>query len=1331
MKVLRLEKAPIAGSLRATILKALPILMTVRFAKLLVLLCGLLISLRSASASVIDAACDSAAHVPVATAGDYDATFTTAPSQPGDPTVRTLAPTMVERRFAQLNGSVNANVTPSHPGTAFLLPVMRNVLSAGSETFGLMFTQDNFATVSDFAPGDLATAPGQGLRDPCLLRVGGTWYCFCTLDAWGIASPNPNQNKFRILTSPNLTTWTTLADITVPGATQATWAPKAFYDAASNRIYVSMSSDRTPAAGAHDPKVAYASLNDLTTWSGWTTVSSLLPTPSSVFWDFQLSTDGTHYYAAGVASGGSGSIKIYRSDTIDSGYTLFSSFDFGGGEFAEQCWLEWLGGTNWEIYYCKSALKKICRRTSSDGMATWSTETLLLDYATSAKSFACPFRLPAALTPGSASGSGGSVSASFEFGTTTQYLSSVSAFPSTVSGSMDTTVSGTRNGLSPGTTYHYRTRAFGPNGFVYGPDVTFTTPAIGFPAASTDKATNITRTTAVLHGWASANDGPATTVSFEYGPAANYGSVATIPGSITAQSFVPVQVQIPVSGESVTYHCRIKATNSIGTTYGEDRTFTTPDSHEARLCDLVLYGGSLFPVFDRSITSYAMSIPFETASFALSPTASAGIGSVTVNGIPVASGSNTDPIPLNIGSNVIHIVVTALDGVTQQTYTITVIRPAPVAGNLDLSFSGTGTISTELGGYNFIYGMAVQPDGKIVAVGAATNGNDDDFAVARYYPDGTPDMTFGGGTGKVLTDFAAWGDTATGVAVQANGKIVVAGSVGNGTNSGIGVARYNADGTLDMIFNGTGKVITQILPGGANATCMAVQPDGKIVVAGYAQNGTDNDFAIVRYHGDIFTGMPGTLDTTFGINGVVVTQIGGDDFVTCMTLQGDGKILLAGQTNIGGLLDSALARYNADGALDTTFNVTGKQVVSLGSDIDAINGLVVQPDGKIVAAGLTFDGSTHYNFVVARFHGNIATGAPGSLDVTFNGSGKAVTQFGNGDNFAGGVALQGDGKIVVGGTAFNGTKRVFGVLRHNADGSLDTTFHGTGMSTAEFESVDAGANCVVLQGDGKILLGGSMSAGFNDFAIARFLGDGPAINVHSPPGTNAFDDLSTVQFPGALPGANASVTFTIQNTGTASLTGLGITVGGADSAAFGVTANPVAPVSPLGTATFTVQFHPASLGAKTATLHIASNVTGSNGSYDIALTGSGLTPLENWRQTWYGSAANSGDGADAADPFHSGVSNLLAFGLFGPTQNPALIHTGMRSQPQILGDNYTITFIQPDGVGNVTYGAEWRPDLSAGAWLPVPDTGSGNRHTFSVSFRANPVIFMRLTATMP
>ena len=939
---------------------------------------------------------------------------------------------------------------------------------------------------------------------------------------------------------------------------------------------------------------------------------------------------------------------------------------------------------------------------------------------------------------GTVNANGSSATVDFDFGTTTTYGSTLSAYPSPVTGSAVTAVSNTKSGLSPGATYHYRTRAFGPNGFVYGPDVTFATPPIGFPAASTDMVTNITGTTALLTGFATANNGPMTTVSFDYGPDTNYGGTVTLPGYANANSFGFAQAQIPISGDSVTYHYRIKAKNHIGTTYGQDMTFVTPDSHEARLYGLTLGTGALTPAFDRNVTEYTMSLPFEATSLWLSPTASTGIGSVTVNGNNVTSGGSTGDIALNIGANLITITVTALDGTTQQIYRITVTRPGPVAGNLDLSFSGTGMMSADLGGQNFIYDMAVQADGKIIAVGPATNGMNDDFAVARFNPDGTPDTTFGGGAGKVVTDFAGSGDNATAVAVQGDGKIVVAGNVGisgNGpfANTAFGVARYNADGTPDTTFSGTGKVITQFPalpdhPDSAGPSSIVVQSDGKILVAGYAHNGTDNDFAIVRYHGDISTGPPGTPDTGFGTAGVVRTHMGGDDYASCMTLQGDGKILVAGQTN-DGLTDSVLARYNADGTLDTAFNGTGKVILSLGVYMDAIYAIAVQPDGKIVTAGVSE--SSNADFAVARFHGNIATGTPGTLDTTFNGTGKAITAIGTDYDFADGIALQGDGKIVVSGTAGSGNNYRFAVLRYQADGTLDPTFHGNGMTTADFGLNEEGAFCTALQGDGKIVVGGYMFGVFNDFAVARFLGDGPGINVQTGLAVNVFDGISTVQFPGAFPGANSSVTFTIQDTGTANLTGLGITFDGADSTAFDVTTNPVVPVTPFGGTTVTVRFSPSSRGMKNAIMHIASNVAGSNGSYDIALTGTGLVALDSWRQQFLGTTNNTGDAADDADPYHTGVPNLAVFAILGPDQNPATVSPGQLPQPQFSGLEYGISFTQPAEVSGVTYGAEWSEDMMPGNWHSVSDTGSGGTHTFLVPIGFNTQIFMRLKVTRP
>lgn len=257
--------------------------------------------------------------------------------------------------------------------TTYIVPVMRHSTTTGSETFGLSYTADNFATFQDLFAGDLATAPSKGLRDPALLQIGSKWYAFCTLDAFS----NPSH-YFRILVSTDgMATWTTLTDVLVPNASRFVWAPKPFYDKRRNRVVVAISTDRATAAGKHDPRLGFASVDDLTTWTGWAVPGGLEVPP--VFYDFQLSTNGIFYYAIGVVSGSAPSLAVYRSLSLTSGWTLFSSFDFGGGAYVEQCNLEWLGADAWRIIYFGTVAQRIYERFSQDGMVTWTPARLLFD----------------------------------------------------------------------------------------------------------------------------------------------------------------------------------------------------------------------------------------------------------------------------------------------------------------------------------------------------------------------------------------------------------------------------------------------------------------------------------------------------------------------------------------------------------------------------------------------------------------------------------------------------------------------------------------------------------------------------------------------------------------------------------------------------------------------------------------------------------------------------------------------------------------------------------------------------------------------------------------
>jgi uncharacterized delta-60 repeat protein len=390
-------------------------------------------------------------------------------------------------------------------------------------------------------------------------------------------------------------------------------------------------------------------------------------------------------------------------------------------------------------------------------------------------------------------------------------------------------------------------------------------------------------------------------------------------------------------------------------------------------------------------------------------------------------------------------------------------------GSLDTSFSGDGKQTTDFGGFDGANGVAIQPDGKIVAIGFASSANGfDDFGLARYNPNGSLDTGFSG-DGKQRTDFGG-PDAATGLAIQDDGKIVV---VGGGGNSAFfaptfDVARYNPNGSLDPTFSSDGKQTTDFA-GSEQATGVAIQADGKIVAVGRAGGVADDDFLIARYNPN------GTLDTSFSGDGRQTTDFGGPGEATGVTIQASGKIVVVGSGGANGD-DFALARYNPNGSLDTSFSGDGRQTTDFVG-FDEARAVAIQASGKIVAVG-TGRGSSSSPpaFALARYNTN------GSLDTSFSGDGKQTTGFGSTAN---GVALQGDGKIVAAGHAGSD----FGLARYNPNGTLDTSFSGDGLQTTDFGfGADDQATGVVLQGDGKVVAAGYAGGGVtgNDFALARY-----------------------------------------------------------------------------------------------------------------------------------------------------------------------------------------------------------------------------------------------------
>jgi uncharacterized delta-60 repeat protein len=333
-------------------------------------------------------------------------------------------------------------------------------------------------------------------------------------------------------------------------------------------------------------------------------------------------------------------------------------------------------------------------------------------------------------------------------------------------------------------------------------------------------------------------------------------------------------------------------------------------------------------------------------------------------------------------------------GVTGNSGDFALARYNP-SGSLDTTFSGDGKQTTDFGGTNGDKALAValQSDGKIVVVGRAGLGSSSSWALARYNPNGSLDPTFSG-DGKQTTAHGQ-GSRANAVALQADGKIV---AVGTGVSEWI-IARYNPNGSLDPTFSGDG---IQTTPFGAQniANGVAVQSDGKLVAVG--SESVHLDFALARYNAN------GSLDTSFSGDGKQTTDFGGYNEAKAVTLQGN-KIVAVGAGLVGfNTGDFAVARYNPNGSLDPTFSGDGKQTTNFGGD-DVANDVAVQADGRIVLAGVATGGATGNDFALARYNTN------GSLDTSFAGGGRKRTNFGGTDS-ANGVALQGDGRIVAAGS---------------------------------------------------------------------------------------------------------------------------------------------------------------------------------------------------------------------------------------------------------------------------------------------------------------------------
>lgn len=354
---------------------------------------------------------------------------------------------------------------------------------------------------------------------------------------------------------------------------------------------------------------------------------------------------------------------------------------------------------------------------------------------------------------------------------------------------------------------------------------------------------------------------------------------------------------------------------------------------------------------------------------------------------------------------------------------------------------------------------------------------------------GDLDTTFSG-DGKVAS-FAVpanpgrW-DTAWGIAIQpADGKIVVAGDsrIPDTATNDFVVLRYKADGTLDTTFSGDGRQLTNF-GGRDQALDVVLQPDGKIVAVGQKcdANSMNCDIALARYK------LGGALDLTFSGDGKQISDFGGGDNGSFGgVVIHENKIVVAGYMWNGANYDFAVYRYLSNGRLDATFSGDGMANLGFGSGRqDFAQELVVQSDGKILVVGYTGDANeANNNFALARLN------TDGSLDTTFSGDGKQITNFGA-EDFANSIALQEDGKIVVAGTKSTATLSTFALARYNVNGRLDATFNGSGKRVFSiFPNRNSGASNLIVQLDGKIVVTGTAYNGIDDdFALVRLKSGG-------------------------------------------------------------------------------------------------------------------------------------------------------------------------------------------------------------------------------------------------
>lgn len=413
------------------------------------------------------------------------------------------------------------------------------------------------------------------------------------------------------------------------------------------------------------------------------------------------------------------------------------------------------------------------------------------------------------------------------------------------------------------------------------------------------------------------------------------------------------------------------------------------------------------------------------------------------------------------------------------------------AGDLDLTFGNNGSVITDLGiGYDQCSGLVVQPDQKIVIAGRAYVNEGWYPTLIRMNMDGTLDNSFD-------SDGIAWGDVphsttlyaeADALVLQPDGKFLYTFYLSFFGGDGLAVTRFNTDGSIDTGFGTNGTTTIIVVEYGNYSNSMLLQSDGKILVTGRVQASSNSPFTAVAVR---FT-ADGLLDETFADDGIFTFFQGNGTQVIDVKQASDGKTVMACSTSYSGYYDYVIIRLNEDGTFDTTFNEDGISNFNISGSYDAPQFLTLREDGSIIIVGYAYseDGTNTDWAMVSLTSG-------GELDTGFGNDGVVIAALGDGNDVAESVVIAPDGKILVAG--YHEDFYIYGsVLRYNANGTPDDTFGTDGVTLIDAYSYVV--ENIKLQADGKIVVCGW--TGYSDtnehhFTASRLMYEG-ADAVHNP-----------------------------------------------------------------------------------------------------------------------------------------------------------------------------------------------------------------------------------------